>query len=262
MVDKIIPFRFSAEGNIQSGGRYRFESKNDAAKYFKWVKEDFVLDGEHFFDRAIFSKIDCHAWELLHNLENGDLKNGQVVVRTERFSVPTANQKKALAEAWPAISAEAKKRNLLQVQVLYNDTENLVSVVYMGGRVGERNLYMPDFTSLNAVEKPTALGEPLTKRQGWKRIFDRTSWALTQWRPFEKADRGEPSLWTNSPPFPQPYCGDNVCEVSRGEKNSSCSADCTTTCGDAVCQATENTQVCPGDCRLESTPAAMASDTP
>jgi len=39
---------------------------------------------------------------------------------------------------------------------------------------------------------------------GWPNLFDRTQWVLTIWFPFRPGDRGEPSVWPNSPPFPAP----------------------------------------------------------
>ena len=47
-----------------------------------------------------------------------------------------------------------------------------------------------------------------------------------------------------------PYIGDGVCEVSRGENHVSAPSDCGPTCGNKVCDLGENTQNCPGDCRL------------
>lgn len=55
----------------------------------------------------------------------------------------------------------------------------------------------------------------------------------------------------NSPPFPQPYAGDGVCEVSRGENALNPPSDCPATCGEGVAQPGEDTQKCPGDVRLD-----------
>jgi hypothetical protein len=60
---------------------------------------------------------------------------------------------------------------------------------------------------------------------------------------------GEPSLWPNSPPFPEPYAGDGVCEVSRGETFETAPSDCSATCGDGIAQEGENNMSCPGDVR-------------
>jgi hypothetical protein len=70
------------------------------------------------------------------------------------------------------------------------------------------------------------------------------------WHPFVLGDHGIASDWPHSPPLPKPYCGDGVCEVSRGESASTCAVDCPVKCGNGKCNAGENTKNCPGDCRL------------
>jgi hypothetical protein len=73
---------------------------------------------------------------------------------------------------------------------------------------------------------------------------------VTTWLPFHAGDSGAPSLWPNSPPFPQPYAGDGVCEVSRGENSLTAPADCLPACGNGVADAGETTLNCPGDVRV------------
>jgi len=103
---------------------------------------------------------------------------------------------------------------------------------------------------LEALEFATPLGHAFDD-QGWPKTFDRTQWVLNIWFPFVLGDRGEPSLWTHSPPLPEPSCGDSVCEVSRGERHATCPGDCPPSCGDGVCQTGEDTHNCPGDCWLK-----------
>lgn len=174
----------------------------------------------------------------------------QVVVRTERWQVPGANQKKALKDRWATILADAAQRGLTSVWLLYNKEEQLVSLVYFADRVAPPDPSQPDFPSLFALQMAPPLGAIFDDR-GWTRTFDRTQWALSIWFPFALGDRGEPSLWPNSPPFPQPYAGDGVCEVSRGESSLNAPSDCPATCGDGVAQPGETTQNCPGDVRLD-----------
>jgi hypothetical protein len=38
--------------------------------------------------------------------------------------------------------------------------------------------------------------------------------------------------------------------VSRGETGVACPADCQPGCGNTICNTGENTQNCPGDCRI------------
>lgn len=100
MQRKQIPLGFAANGDLLSGGRYLFESRQQAEQYKDWVQNDFVLDGTLFFDRPYFLNPDCHAWRLIggHNFQ--DVQH-QVVLRTERWSVPDTNQLDNLKRSWP-----------------------------------------------------------------------------------------------------------------------------------------------------------------
>jgi hypothetical protein len=167
-------------------------------------------------------------------------------VRTERWSVPKDNQRKALLDGWSEIVDVASARGLGGVWVLYNKHDNLVAFVHFGRRVAPPDPVVPDFASLAAVELAPALGD-LFADQPWVKVFDRSHWALTSWLPFATGDSGAPSLWPNSPPFPLPYPGDGVCEPSRGEDSTSAPMDCVVTCGDGVAQPEETNLSCPGD---------------
>ena len=250
MQRKQIPLRFdNATGDLLSGGRYLFDTRQQAEAYKSWAEDDFALDGTLFFDRPYFLDRDCHSWRVIgaHNFQ--DLQR-QVVLRTERWSVPDDSQMHTLKQRWPQIMAAASERGLTGAWLLYNKEEQLVQVVYFADRVAPPNPFVPDFASLGALESAPALGSIFDGQPGWARTFDRTQWVLTVWFPFVLGDHGQPSLWPNSPPLPEAYVGDGVCEVSRGENHASAPTDCGPLCGNGVCDAGEGTQNCPGDCRI------------
>lgn len=250
MQRKQIPLRFDfANGNLLSGGRYLFNTRQQAEQYKEWVENDFVLDGVRFFDRDYFLNPDCHAWRVIgaHNFKGLEQ---QVVLRTERWSVPDANQVNTLKQSWPQIMAAAEQRGMTGAWLLYNKDEQLVQMVYFADRVVPPNPDEPDFASLSALEFGAPLGAIFDGQSGWTRTFDRTQWVLTVWFPFVLGDHGEPSLWPNSPPLPQPRLNDGVCEVSRGENQTTAPADCGALCGNGVCDLGESSENCPGDCRL------------
>lgn len=246
MQRKQIPLAIDfATGNILSGGRYLFDTKQDAVKYKSWVENDFVLDGIHFFDRPYFLSPACYSWGVIgaHNFK--DLPK-QVVVRTERWSVPHESQMQTLKQKFRALLATAEESGLTGVWLLYNKEEQLAQLVYFADRIAS-----PDpFASLGALQSATPLGATFNNQPGWTKTFDRTQLVLTVWFPFELGDHGLPSLWPNSPPLVMPNESDGVCEVSRGENYVSAPNDCGPTCGNRVCDLGENTQTCPGDCRL------------
>ena len=248
---KRIPIAFDPQGNFLSGGRYLFKTEQRARQYKEWAEEEFVLDGTLFFDRPIFEDIDCHSWKALHVYDAPGAIADHVVVRTERWSVPSCGSTKhALNQRWPAIVAEAQARGFTSVWMLYNGDEDLASLVYTDDRVGPLPPGQLDIPSLEALATSTPLGHHLDSF-GWSKTFERTQFVLTEWYPFEDGDHGEPSLWPNSAPLPEPFCTDGVCEVSRGENAATCPSDCKPGCGNGHCGGSENTLNCPGDCRID-----------
>ena len=247
MQNKYLPLKIDfATGNLLSGGRYLFDTETDAINYKNWVKNEFILDGVLFFDRPIFINPDYHAWRVIGAQHLGEIDT-RVIMRTERWSVSDQNQPEMLKEKWDDILAEAEQRHLTSVWLLYSEDEHLAQLVYFADRIAPSDPTTPDFASLMALENSPSLGHHFDDR-GWTKTFDRTQWVLTIWFPFVTGDNGQPSLWPHSPPFPAPYCGDGVCEVSRGESNATCPGDCPSTAGNGVCDPGENSTTCPGDC--------------
>ncbi len=249
LLHKHIPISFDATGNVFSGGRYLFDTAAHAREYRDWVFHSYVLDGVLFLKRPYFLSPDCHAWTVIGAHDFADIHSSQIVLRTERWSLRNARQPaRVLKERFDAILTAAQARRLTSVWLLYDEEEALASLVYFGGRLGPSDPRQPDFASLGALADAPALGD-IFDDQGWKRIFDRTQWALTIWFPFALGDRGEPSLWPNTPPFFLPSPDDRVCEVSRGESSVN-SPECMPQCGDGIAQTGETSKNCPGDVRL------------
>jgi hypothetical protein len=243
---KLVPLHIDfATGELRSGGRYLFATREDADAYKTWVETAFVLDGTPFFSRPYFLGPDCHAWSVIGAQDLTLLDTPHSVIRTERWAVPAENQRKLLSDRWPSLVDEARARGLDSVWLLYNKQEQLVSLVTMNGPVAP-DPNVPDFAALAGMELAPPLGA-IFDDQGWLRTYDRSHWTLTTWLPFVSGDRGEPSLWPNSPPFPLPYPGDGVCEVSRGEDAATAPMDCPVHCGDGVAQPGETNAQCPGD---------------
>ncbi|HKQ68343.1 MAG TPA: hypothetical protein VJT73_03350 [Polyangiaceae bacterium] len=235
--------------DLFSGGRYLFDTEKHAKNYEHFVEDEFTLDGVQFLDRPYFLEPECHSYRVVGAHNFTDIHHSQVILRTERFHMTGNHPVKDLKNAWHAIKDEAGSRGMASVWVVYNSEEDLASVIYTIDRVVPYDPTTPDFTSLGYLAAATPLGHHL-EELGFTRTFDRTHWVLTIWLPFVNGDHGEPSLWPHSPPFDLPFCGDGVCEVSRGENASTCSDDCTPKCGNGICQPSkgENNLNCPGDC--------------
>jgi hypothetical protein len=250
MLRKHIPLSIDpATGHLQAGGRYLFDTVQHARDYKTFVVEDFTLDGVQFLDRPIFIDHDCHAWTTIGARDVADIHTAQVVMRTERWDVPKKSQREFLRDKWPAIRRAAWERGLTSVWLLYNEHERLASLVYFAGRIGPQDPSAPDGAAFGALQSAPPLGDLLNDFP-YTKVLDRTQFSWTIWFPFLLGDRGEPSLWPHSPPLPEPFSGDGVCAVSRGENHGNSPSDCGPTCGDGICQLDEGTGSCPGDCGL------------
>lgn len=247
MIHKHVPLRPDpASGTLLTGGRYLFDTYADAQEYLRWMREDFALDGVLFLERPEFIDPDCHAWRVVGAAEMGDVRDAQVLLRTERWVAPAGDHDAFIAAQWPGILAEARGRGLSAVWLLDQPDERLVTVVSFAPRLLPVGLD-PGLALLEAAQTLA----PAFDDAGWAKTLDRTHWTLTIWFPYEFADSGEASLWPSSPPLPQPGPTDGVCEPSRGEDHATAPDDCTARCGDGIADPEETTRKCPSDVRLE-----------
>ena len=247
---KHIPLSFDPmTGNLLAGGRYLLDTEQHAEQYKAFVEEGYTLNGVKFLARPEFIDHDCHAWSVIGARDFADVHTTHVVLRTERWQAPPANQRKRLESRWAFVRAEAQARGLTSVWLLYNRHERLVTLVYFADRVAPPDPMIPDFASLMALQTAPPLGTALDDFD-YEKILDRTQWSWTIWFPTLAGDLGEPSRWPNSPALPEPFSGDGVCEVSRGETHQTSPMDCGPTCGDTICQLGESSQSCPGDCPI------------
>jgi hypothetical protein len=204
MRQKHLPIRIEpGTGNFLSGGRYLFDTAENAERYKAWLESELILDGTRFFERPYFLDPVCHAWRVIGAHDLADLHTAHRVVRSERWTLSGADPQAALEQAWPAVLAEAGQRGVTSVWLLYQEREQLAGLVTVADRVGPASTQEPDFASLRALESSPSLGRSLTER-GWTQVFDRTSWVLTLWLPLDAAAGRAPSLWPNSPPLPAP----------------------------------------------------------
>lgn len=248
---KHLPLSIDPNTNaLYSGGRYLFDTRNHALDYQQWVTQDYVLDGVQFLSRPGVIAPDCHVWKNIGAYELGDISTDHIVMRTERWHVPGHKSVKNYLNGFrDDLRDAALDAGLTGVWLLYSEQERLVEIVYIDDRVAPPGPGELDFASVFALASLPTLGAEFDAK-GWTRVLDRTHFVLSIWFPFELGDVGEPSLWPNSPPLPEPFCTDGVCEVSRGEDNDNCPVDCTPGCGDAVCDPDEGPNNCPGDCRI------------
>lgn len=256
MIQKHIPFLQNSPTTALAGGRYLFQSRLQAAQYEEFVTQRFEYpEGTQFLDRPEFADPECRDWTVLAARRFGPIEE-ETAFRTERFDTGRTHLLEELHLALqllrdvPALVTEAQSRGYSEVQVLHNLRDHKVQLVYFHPRGLPVSSEAPDVAAFGALVGAPPLDADLESRRALTKVFDQTHFTLTTWLPYAPGDTGEGSVWPNSPPLPQPTCGDGVCSPSRGEDGVSCAADCTPSCGDTVCQADESPSHCPTDCEI------------
>jgi hypothetical protein len=200
---KHLPFRIDSQnGNYLSGGRYLFDTVENAEKYKSWAESEFVLDGIKFFERPFFIDPVCHVWRVIGAQDLTDIRTTHNVIRSERWQLQSEHAPD-LEQAWPLIYQEAQKQGLSSVWLLHNVQERLAGIISIAGQAASTDLQKPEDTCLGALESLPSLGT-MFDGLGWVKVFDRTSWVLTIWFPISEGELEAPALWPNSPPLPAP----------------------------------------------------------
>ncbi len=260
MLQKHIPFLSASETTAFIGGRYLFEGRIQAAQYENFIKNQFFYPaGVQFFDRPEFVDPECRDWTVLRAQRFEPLA-GHTAMRTERFDTEQTSIFGELGLAAQIIAriggilAEAESRGYAEVHFVQNLLEHKFQIVYFISRVDPPSPTAPDVGALTSIAGDPTLSGSLASDLGMTPVFDRSSLVMNIWLPYGVGDSGDAAIWPNSPPLPEPTCGDDVCIPSQGEDSVSCPNDCTPNCGDAICQADENLDICPGDCELPIVP--------
>jgi hypothetical protein len=183
----------SASGRVFAGGRYLFDTYEDAEAYRRWVTEEFAVDGVPFPERSYFVEPRFFAWRVIGAHDYAPLET-HTGIRLQRWSLRPEVTRQVLAGAWAGIRETAAVAGLASAWLLHGPERREAALVTITRRTasaeatreqGERRMSTP-LDSL-AVEKP----------------FDRSDLVWTLWMP--RAGEGQPhSLWPNSPPLPAP----------------------------------------------------------
>ncbi|HKY64369.1 MAG TPA: hypothetical protein VJR29_13225 [bacterium] len=246
---KHIPFTFDEQGLPYSGGTFLFDTEEDAEDFYNWVSHDFILDGLLMPQRAYFINHAAAFYKVIGAYEFKSSRTSQHVLRTERWETPAHGGPAVellLKVVYPLLVLEAYNRGYTAIWLLYNEEQRVVNIVTFDNREALPDPPAPDFATLNAMMAQPTMGKLFDALQ-WPKTFDRSSWVLSIWYPFEEGDSGEAALWPYSPPFPAPFIGDGICVPSRGENHDNAPEDCTPDCGDGVAQADETNANCPSD---------------
>jgi hypothetical protein len=196
---KHLPIRPDPDtGNVLSGGRYLFNTVEDAEQYRSWAQNDFIVDGVKFFERPSFIDPVAYVWTVV-GAQNWADYSSHAVIRSERWRY-VHGLDHGLEQTWPRICKEAEARGLASVWLLHNEAEHLAGLVSIARHTEPGHA---DDTSVRALETSPSLGT-LFEEPRCVKVFDRTSLVLTIWFPVAEGSSDVPALWPNSPPMPAP----------------------------------------------------------
>lgn len=202
MRQKHLPVQVDPEtGRMFSGGRYLFDSFEEAEAYRRWVLEEFAVDGVPFPERAYFVDPVFLAWQVI-GAHDFDPLHAHAAIRFERWALSGPAAREHLDELWPAARNAARKRGLASVWLLYSEERGEAGLVTVAKRSAEAAPGQVDEASLALLRQPS-IGAALVERGLATSVLDRTGLVWTLWLPRARAG-DDPSLWPNSPPLPAP----------------------------------------------------------
>ncbi|WP_027583989.1 hypothetical protein [Bradyrhizobium sp. Ai1a-2] len=206
MRHKYVPLRHDpVTGAISSGGRYLFRGYEDAIRFRDYL-DGLTFPGEQttFWKRPFFSNAVRFVWRVAGAHDIAPITTHDLT-RFERYSVDNAKFEARLPELFPAFLEAARRLDLAHITLMFQPEYNLVGVLTAATRESRQT---PSFEPLRlSVDKLALRGSASEARLtelGAQKIFDRTSFNVAVWLPLSAQAGGEPAIWPNSPPIPEP----------------------------------------------------------
>lgn len=205
MRQKDTPFRVDpATGSPLTGGRYLFDTYENAEAYKEWTEGELVFEGVKFWERPIFVNTVRYAWRVVGAHDFKDIGTAHHVGRFERWRLADGRPGKLLERAWPALRDRAEEEGLSSAWLLHNEERRVVGLFTVAEQVESDDPSASASASLAALEATQSLGGALEAQGGAKKVFDRTSLLLNIWLPLSGRAGGAPRISPFSPPLPLP----------------------------------------------------------
>ncbi len=197
---KLLPFSIDQNtGERHSGGRYLFDTYENALDYANWCRHDFKIDGVLMFDRPDFADVKADVYRIIAAEDFASVHSTQFVCRTEVWSCESDMTEKGLQELWLTLRDKALKGGHSALWFMRHEERAELVLFTVSDRIQPVSADELDYASLlkaGAAESCASDWTGVTKR------YDRSHWILNIWlgNKGNGADAG--SLWPNSPPLP------------------------------------------------------------
>ena len=199
---KLLPLRVEQDSaTVYSGGRYLFDTFENAQAFGDWCANKYELDGVLILEREDFAEVSAGVHRVIGAYDFKDVHSAQVAYRTEIWDSSDTNCEDKLANLWPQLRDRAAEEGKSALWLMHDPKQNRVILVSVFDRVGEYSETELDYQTLAAVERADSYG----KEWAWaEKSFDRSHWVFTIWFPNTGNSTDKPPLWPNSPPLPAP----------------------------------------------------------
>lgn len=205
MRHKYLPLRFDpATGAREVGGRYLFDSWENAVDYNTFTEELEFEPGVKFWDRPFFIGVDRHIWRCTGAHDFTPLATTHYTNRLERWTYRAAHVEPVLEQVWPTVRDDAARRGLASVWLLFQPEEKQVGILTVADKVEGRDQADAASRSVTALEHAESVGRVLPAKLGLEKVFDRTSVILAMWLPQSRLAGGAPSAFPTKPVHPLP----------------------------------------------------------
>jgi len=200
---KLLPLGVDpATGAAYSGGRYLFDTYENAVAFGDWVANGFELDGTMFVNRPDFIDVELRVLRVLGAHDFKDVHSHQHVCRAEFWSLSGRDAVDSIASQWPSLRDEAADRGCSSLWLVHDDVKGRIGLVTVAERVPGADGKGPDFRSVEALASQPSLGARWESSGRAQKVFDRSHWVFNIWFPRVAGLDAEPALWPNSPPLP------------------------------------------------------------
>ncbi|KAH7361653.1 hypothetical protein B0T11DRAFT_279304 [Plectosphaerella cucumerina] len=203
MYIKTVPYYLHpVTGQIIVGGRYLFDTYEDAVNYADWSTKEYLVGDPpaHFWDLPIFSNVQRWIWRVA-GAHHFSLPEKHGLHRLQRWTYDGDNVEEELTNAWPGIREASKKRGAGGVWLLYQPDDKLISIFTVMNKpdtVTVESIY----DAVESLKAQSSLGELLPSSLNAKPIFDRTSPNLAIWLPVSRAAGGVEQTTPLTPVLP------------------------------------------------------------
>jgi hypothetical protein len=207
MRHKYAPLRFDpATGLRQSGGRYLFDTWENAVDYVRFTEELELEKGVKFWERPFFIGVDKLAWHVVGAYDFAPIAV-HFAHRFERFEYTGEMSIDYLQARWTLVLEAAMEAGLASVWLLFQPDERQIGILTVIAQVPDVDAAQSASASLKALEPEGSLSKQLFfGNVRPRKIFDRSSVNLSVWLPQSRRAGGDAAVFPTYPvhPLPQP----------------------------------------------------------